>query len=158
MDRYDDNPYEDFPDWTSSHQDIIITLEWAEDATENRINSIIQDIENNVYNDIDEIFNKYFWDACERFEIKGNFIFLTYWVEVPIQEWLPGERGDRWSPGYPPQPLLGAGEYEDEIDNAKGRLRQKVKDLFEKKGYTEIKDVLCVELGEVNYDEAFNNA
>ena len=158
MDRYDDNPYQGFSEWTSSHQNVIITLKWAEDATESKINSIIQDIENDGYKDIDKIFAEYFWDVCEYCEVKDNFIFLTYWVEVPIQEWLPGERGDRWFPGYPPQPLLGVGKYEDEIDNAKGKLKQKVKDLFEKKGYTEIEDVLCVELSEVNYDEAFNNA
>ena len=161
-DYYNDNWDDAYKHYTTAHQDVIIDLEFSDEATDDRIGFILNDIYNNCADDIDELFSDYYDDPCENIDINDDWVILTYEVTIPIG-WEAGYPATRYSPGEDPLPVwddddIGGVPLKNERFPEKEKIKQQLMEIFKKHGYNEIIGVENIYADYINEEEAIENA
>lgn len=147
---------------TKAHQKVRILLKWNSDVAMDRQDAIISDMDNSsVLDKVADIIDSYYEDASVEVNMDDEDT-ITVEYEITVNAYMgPAFPGTRYS-----APELGDVFFEDPEEGIplrnepfpeKPKIVEQIKELFNKRGYSEIEDIEDIYAEPWSEDEAYDN-
>lgn len=162
MDSYDDYD-DDRSRYAKTYQTIRIIFKWDENATDERISEIFDDMLNGVIDkELFQQFDEYFDEPDgEVYDGGDDYLELQYKVIVGVSYRGSYYPATRYSPAEYPEPELDDDWSGVPLKNqpfaAKNQIIENLMKVFKERGWTEIVGIENIYGEDIDYDDAYNN-